>query len=504
MSATRPAFPWITIPRFAQPGQAHAFADREQKLAQLYKGIVAAGNAVRNHETGVHRRYVVSGYMGVGKSALILHTLAMLRDESGAVHGQAFKLPNGLPEPEDRQRWLILRASGKQVRSFDALADSLQRSILEALEDVKEEAERAIPEVLPRPFILRLPLIHRLFRTREVARFLEVRSALEHLTSQITLVREYQGGTETKNRGRATKREATAHADVSVALRHGGGEGKESVAAAGVGGTLSRSTGSSTSESIERHSVVTVQGVVDALNRFFRATDRAEVPTILVLDDFDEFVSNVGPSHTARFEVLSSVLGVFNQLAPTCLIIGLREEYMHEDVHRQFQVFHVPPMIRACAGEALDAWAKVQQPPLDASVVQALKQLGGRFLQSFDDHDPVVIPDRFLQFITWLTNNNAPERLDEPNERLVLQYLESEFTAEVVRIVRRVSTVMPVDDIRPCAGAESLDPGPYALTDREFQVLARAGLVRPAMAGDPEDRRIILDPLCAYLRVARP
>ncbi len=503
MSATRPVFPWIAIPRFAQPGQAHAFADREQKLAQLYRGIVSAGNAVRNHESGVRRRYVVSGYMGVGKSALILHTLAMLRDESGTIHGQGFKLPDGLPEPEDRQRWLILRASGKQVRSFEALGDSLQRSILEALEDVKDEAERAIPDALPKPFILKIPLIHRLFRTREAERFTGVRSALEHLTSQITHVREYQGGTETKNRGRTTKREAAGQAEMGVALRYGGGEGKEPIATAGASGSLSRSTASSASESIERRSVVSVQGVVDALNRFFRATDRAEVPTILVLDDFDEFVSNVGPSHDARFEVLSSVLGVFNQLTPTCLIIGLREEYMHEDVRRQFTVFHVPPMIRACADEALDAWAKVQQPPLAAAVVQALKDLGARFLQSFEAKDPVVIPDRFLQFITWLTNN-APEQLDDSNEQLVLQYLESEFTAEVVRIVRRVASVMPDEDIRSCAGAESLDPGPYKLNDREFQVLARAGLVRPAMAGDPEDRRIILDPLCAYLRAARP
>jgi len=51
----------------AEPGQ----------IAQLYKMIVAAGNAVREGESAVHRKTVVSGYLG--ESALILQVLGMLR-----------------------------------------------------------------------------------------------------------------------------------------------------------------------------------------------------------------------------------------------------------------------------------------------------------------------------------------------------------------------------------------------------------------------------------------
>src|SRR5690348_13716249 len=97
-------FPWIVIPKFAEPGQPHAFANREQQLAQLYKMVVSAGNAVRRPRRGgaVRLRAVVTGYMGVGKSALILQALGMIRSEDGVVDGQTVPLPVGLPEPEDR------------------------------------------------------------------------------------------------------------------------------------------------------------------------------------------------------------------------------------------------------------------------------------------------------------------------------------------------------------------------------------------------------------------
>jgi hypothetical protein len=61
---------------------------------------------------------------------------------------------------------------------------------------------------------------------------------------------------------------------------------------------------------------------------------------------------------------------------------------------------------------------------------------------------------------------------------------------------------MPDEDIDPCAAAEPLDPGPYDLTDRERRALRKTGLFRQALAGDPADNRIVLDPLFAYLAAA--
>ncbi len=54
MAAQAFAPTWINI-----PGQPHAFADREQELAQHYLGLVSAGKAVRESKTGVRYRVVV-------------------------------------------------------------------------------------------------------------------------------------------------------------------------------------------------------------------------------------------------------------------------------------------------------------------------------------------------------------------------------------------------------------------------------------------------------------
>ncbi|HSO00654.1 MAG TPA: hypothetical protein VLS89_20320, partial [Candidatus Nanopelagicales bacterium] len=219
-----------------------------------------------------------------------------------------------------------------------------------------------------------------------------------------------------------------------------------------------------------------------------------------VLDDFDEFASSIGPSHHDRSQVLSSVLGIFNKLAPTCLLIGLREEYMHEDVHRQYEVVPVPPLTRACAADALDAWARRQVPPLTDDDMEALRDVGDRFLRRFEPDAPVVIPFRFLQLVTWIVNRAGGAR--DTTGRLVLRYLQSQFSGEVVRAVHRIANVMPHEDVLLCAEAVPLEPEPYTMTPRETTTLMKAGLLRPAIAGDPNDRLIVLDPLFAYLHMA--
>lgn len=498
-----PSFPWIHIPPVAQTGQVRAFADREDQIAQLYKALVGAGNAVRDGESTVRHRFVVSGYTGVGKSALILQVLAMLRDELGVVDGQRLTLPPDLPEPDGRERWLILRASGKQVPSVDSIAEALRKCALSIFDDVQEEAERRLPGVLE------LPLLHRLLRRREARLFQEVSAALKSLAAMIDYVQVWQGSTlkiklESQSHAESSR---NIEADLAADLRRLGGEPTSAEAKAALklaaGFIRKRAMSTHLSTTLEQQSVVGAELVVEALNQFFVSTDRAGIPTILVLDDFDEFASNVGPSHAQRSQVLSSVLGEFSRLKPTCLIIGLREEYLHEDVLRQYQNVHIPPLTRTRAAEILDAWSAVQRPPLDAEIAASLRAIGDKLLDGFEMEEQVVIPFRFLQLVSWIANN-ITDCASRSRRELVQRYLRTTFGGEVVDAMDRVCMAMPDGDIRRCAEVRPVDPEPYAEIGRyERLALARLGLLRPVIAGDPDDSRIVLDPLCAYLRPER-
>jgi|HubBroStandDraft_6_1064221.scaffolds.fasta_scaffold7439025_1 hypothetical protein len=70
MAAAR-ELPWIGIPPYPLPGQPYAFVNREAQVAQLYKPMVNAGNAVLSGKPGGRVRAVVHGYVGVGKSSVI-------------------------------------------------------------------------------------------------------------------------------------------------------------------------------------------------------------------------------------------------------------------------------------------------------------------------------------------------------------------------------------------------------------------------------------------------
>jgi len=102
-------FPWISIPSYAEPGRPHAFANREHQLAALYQRLVQAGNAVRDGHDAVHTKHVVFGYMGVGKSALILQALGMIR---GDLQGGAFN--------ECRSPWLTQDAMMMSYADLEA------------------------------------------------------------------------------------------------------------------------------------------------------------------------------------------------------------------------------------------------------------------------------------------------------------------------------------------------------------------------------------------------
>src|SRR5262249_50232321 len=151
-------------PSAAQPGQLHAFVNREEELGRLYTGMISAGNALAaGQEGGISRHFAVVGPKGVGKSALVLQALGMVRDE--VVAGQRLPLPPDLIQPVDRHRWLVLCLSGKHVSAMEGIADAIRRDILSILDDVREgirsQAER----------VLDLPFYHHLFPTREGALF---------------------------------------------------------------------------------------------------------------------------------------------------------------------------------------------------------------------------------------------------------------------------------------------------------------------------------------------
>jgi len=386
------------------------------------------------------------------------------------------------------------------VPSVDALADAIQKSVLSVFEDLGKEAERQTPGAI------HLGLMHRLLPTRDRRLYNEVRSALMTLVLMIDFVRAWQGSKRKETSERATKTESQddveAHLETQLQAKGMRSDSAEGKAALRLSANYIRKwTSSSTSSAtLERETIISADLVTEALNAFLSTTERAGIPTVLVLDDFDELASSVGPSHLERSRVLASVLGIFNQLAPTCLILGLRAEYMHEDLFRQFQVLHVPPMTREKAALALDAWGEVQTPPLAPDTARAFRTFGDRFLAAFEPDAPSVVPFRFLQMIAWIANNalgrNASDRAH------VERYLRSTYDGETFRALKRVADIMPREHIDLCAEAVPLDPEPYELSRSERRALEKAGLLRPAMAGDAEDERIVIDPLIAYLRVA--
>lgn len=468
-------FPWINIPMIADTGEELAFVQRREELAVLYRGMVEAGNSLRAGRLGVHRKFVVHGYLGVGKSALVLQALRMIREPMSA-DGIAADL--GLPPPEDPERWLILRVSGKHVFGLDGMVDSLRRNVLD-----DETAQPVVDELHPEsrlalyaevhqqvasavPDVLQLSPLHRLLRTRESQLYEQLRADLRELAKAIDHI-TYQ----------------VATADTS-----------ESGAAA----TEGREAAHERRERDEAHILVEV------LNRFFRTASAAGLPTLLILDDFDDIAVASGASAERRARMLSSLLSEFTQLAPTCMVLTLRSEYMNDSVLRQYRRIYLPPLNRTDARIILGIWAQAQHPPLDAETTQRLQELGDRFLKSFDIEEPVVVPFRFLQLVTWLANNLLIYQLqDADEEKMLLRYFGSKYPLHAVRALRHVVELMPPEHIAACANASPLEGAPYAaLTPHERLALERSSLLRPAVASDPTDPRLVLDPLCAFLRAA--
>lgn len=490
--------PLLAIPRFPQIGQPFAFADRDDQVDALHGSIVDAGNAlIKSGRSRGPLRIVVTGYKGVGKSSLVLHVLDMLRNPVGVTSSR--RNHQGLRDPESPHRWLILRVSGKHVRGIGGLPDDLQRSILSVLEDAAREAEQDIPDVLA------LPMVHRVLRTKECENFEKIRAALTAFSLTVDFVRAWSGArlTEKVDESRRVDRmsEVKVFLDTQLKLRNIKPESTEGQAAA----QLSASFIGKWSHALEsrlalEHEIsVNADLATEALNQFFAAATAARIPTVLVMDDFDELASSAGTSQRDRAKVLMELLGIFNQLTPTCMVIAVRKEYQHEDLFRQFVEVYVPPMTKEAGADMLKAWARTDVVEWSNEMLEELCAVGNGFIGGFPADAPVVAPDQFAQLVTWAARNR---RGAESAADMFKRYLRLRQDGETFRVIYKVAGLLSAEDAEACAETIPIDPAPYALTQTERQALEKSGLLRPAMAWNDGDSRVILDPLIAYLYMA--
>jgi hypothetical protein len=487
--------PYLSIPLFPQIGQPFAFAGREDQVAQLYGAMVDAGNALIQGQPVVPARVVVTGYKGVGKSSLIVKALNILRDPIGQAHpGLA-----GLRDPEEPQRWLVLRVSGKHVRGIEGLPDDLHRSVLGILQDAANAIESTTPGAL------RLNFFHRTFKTGDHALFEKVRVALTAFTLMVDFVRAWRGAKMSERIDEVSKtdrsKEIKLFLDTQIKLKGIKPDSVEGQGAVGLATSFIHkwSQALESKRSLEHEVTINADLATEALNAFFKATSAARIPTLFVLDDFDELASGAGVSQAARAKQLMEVLGVFNQLAPTCLVIAVRQEYLHEDLIRQFRSIYLAPMTRSAGGEMLDAWVGTHTMQWSDETRAALRKLGELFVGAFPADMPVVLPDRFLPLTTWSWSNG---RAGESAKTMLVRYLRLTFDGETFRAVQTLANALSSDDRQLCAETVPIDPEPYAIRPSDRLALQKSGLLRPAMAWSDADTRVILDPLIAYLAVA--
>ena len=523
--------PWLDIPDAAQPGQRHAFADRELQLQGLYRALVEAGNAVRDGQIGVRHRHVVHGYKGVGKSALILQTLGLLRGElviQGP--GQHTDVDQAsLGKPRDVQRWLVFHLSGKHVSSIEALSEEIASGGRAALEEVTDKpADPAALDIARRihqsanrqlEHAVELPFFHKHLHKEQSKLYDQVKEALGALVHTLNYVAAWRGSIRTDRLNQRhselseVQRVAQIRAELAARFGVSGGDSAARVGLDAAARLIHKhwaTLSSEMSSELERKWRVDARLVSEALNEFFQATDNAQLPTLLVLDDFDEFSSDIGTSHDQRAGVLRTILGPFQKLAPTCMVIGLRSEYLHEDIRRVFDETPVPAMSRAQFARVVEAWTEVQKPALASEHVSSLNALVRHLLAGFDhlpdsydfDHQytPIAVPFTLLRIVRHLASIGAST--GTPPAKLLRRYVRDKLQLQAQRALGKLIARMPESDILDCAAALPLDPTPYDLRPIERRALERSGLWRPAIAADVEDDSIVIDPLAAYIKVA--
>ena len=88
------------------------------------------------------------------------------------------------------------------------------------------------------------------------------------------------------------------------------------------------------------------------------------------------------------------------------------------------------------------------------------------------------------------------------DRQIIERYFELTLYTEAAEAAKRIASSMSETLIMQCARNSPIDPAALVINESERQALAQAGLLRPAMAGDPKDLRIVLDPLISYLAKA--
>ena len=283
------------------------------------------------------------------------------------------------------------------------------------------------------PEALQLAPLHRLLRTRDAQLYAQVRAELRELATAIE---------------QAARNSANAPAGANQAA-------DERLAS-------------------ERHQRDEAHNLVEVLNRFFRTASLAGLPTLLVLDDFDDIASATEVSAAARARILAAVLSEFSQLAPTCLVLSLRSEFMIDTILRQYRRLYLAPLSRSDARTMLGIWAQTQRPALDAETTLRLQELGDRFLTAFDPDEPAVVPFRFLQLVAWIANNLLIYHLQDADpEKMLWRYFNSKYPLHAVRALRRVVQLMPARAYRRLRQYQSAGCG----------VLRRGDLLRAADPG---------------------
>lgn len=495
-----PNLSYLHIPDSPHPSRPQGFANREDLLVRLTTNLIDVGNLVSSgRATGQLASLVVHGYKGVGKSSLIVESLRALRGELDFGLGFRSDVSEEMfPPAQQRERWIILYLRGKSSRDIKDATTNAQATLQASLASLFS-SDQMVPELnrLPLP---ELSLLGKLFKNVEHATREKLKTAIQAAVTALQQAREMQGGVRGIKRGiqvqRASKSEAAAGFNESFSVGVGGNR----IGATVSGGIDDRYLNNADMEVTEEvRQELNFDMFVDALNPFFTTCAELRIPTFLVLDDADELVT-FADSHSRRAEFLRIILGTVGRLACTGLVLGLRNEYLQEDIFRNFTPYPVQPMTPKSALQALEAWMDLQSPPSTREQREVWLNVASTLLAGHSPEDPGVVPWSFFSVLRSLDRNR--DLSGRSPRALVEMSIKNVYSASIVRLLLRLSERMPSEDRSACLAAEALDPEPYALKMTERRDLDQVGLLRAAYPGNPDDPRIVLDPIVAWLAVA--
>lgn len=478
----------LQIPRFVDPSDTQVFADRSDVLEGLVNQIVDAGNKLREGVQTATKTIVVSGTVGVGKSAVIFEALRAIREPE--------RSPNSR-RPTDPDRWLEVYVSCK---TLSGIAD-----LLNAIRSVVDSTADALIAQLDAPSRrLHYSVIDRLFGRSNYKEAIAVREALSALAVELSIARQYWGASVTETLTTQTIDELRREVELifKAELSAKRGDEKSQAASAALSRVskfaLTQANKSSKTTTIEHRYTIGTDFLVEACNAFFEATRAVGVPVVLVLDDIDELLTDLGSDYAQRAKVLRALLGPLRALRPTALLFGVRREYVDFDVRRVASVVDIEPVRAKEALLILEAWTRLLNPNASDDEVRGVMDVAARVAPRVGPDDRAVVPLRFLEIVQYAVSNphDGHDRAE-----LIERYMRSQglwsagFTA-----LREAST--PYEQL--CAlRAEPVDFNAAhvsAITAGDREQLVRDGLVRPEHAVDGAVApRVLFDPLFGYL-----